>query len=318
MLSLAGLLLCVGGFALVAVALAGGDTARTMTSRIALISPSAPRRAATSMAPMAALTWQERGERALEAIFAFRMQRRWGTSTGPLQLLLIGLVAAVLAWLIARVAFGFGPILLWIATLGAFVLVPRLVLRREQRIADAQFSELLPDAIDMVVRIVRAGLPVGMAIRTVGQESAAPLSTIFLRVAGQAEIGLPLDEALAQIGATVGNADFRFFAVAVALQQTTGGNLAETLETLSQIIRRRRAVRLKSQAATAEVRISAVVLGSIPFVVAGALYILAPAYFDQFFADPRGRVILLLAILCLLMAGLTMRAMIRNALSAAT
>jgi tight adherence protein B len=172
----------------------------------------------------------------------------------------------------------------------------------------------LPDAIDMVVRVVRAGLPVGVAIRTVGQEAEPPLSTVFVKIADQADIGRPLGQALATTSETVGNPDFRFFAVAVALQQATGGNLTATLETLSEIIRRRRAVRLKARAATAEVRISGIVLGAIPFVVAGALLMVAPTYLAPLFADPRGNIILGLALLGLLLAGITMRAMIRNSL----
>ncbi len=125
---------------------------------------------------------------------------------------------------------------------------------------------------------------------------------------------MPLDQAMAKTSEAVGNPDFRFFAVAVALQQSTGGNLAVTLETLSQIIRKRRAVRLKARAATAEVRISAIVLGAIPFFVTGALLFAAPTYLDPLFADPRGNIILGLAVLGLLLAGLTMRAMIRNSL----
>lgn len=166
----------------------------------------------------------------------------------------------------------------------------------------------------MVVRIVRAGLPVAPALRTVGQQGSPPLSTMFARIADQNEIGMPLGEAMARTSDLVGNPDFRFFAVAVALQQSTGGNLATTLETLSQIIRRRRAVRLRAGAATAEVRISAIVLGSIPFFVTGALLLVAPNYLDPLFADPRGNVILGLALLGLLLAGLMIRAMIRNAL----
>jgi tight adherence protein B len=188
------------------------------------------------------------------------------------------------------------------------------VLFRQQRRADRQFAELLPDAIDMVVRVVRAGLPVGVAMRTVGQEAEPPLSTVFVKIADQTDIGLPLDQALATTSDAVGNPDFRFFAVAVALQQATGGNLTVTLEALGQIIRKRRAVRLKAGAATAEVRISGIVLGAIPFVVTGLLLMVAPDYLAPLFADPRGNIILGMAVLGLSLAGITMRAMIRNSL----
>jgi tight adherence protein B len=189
------------------------------------------------------------------------------------------------------------------------------LLSRQQRRADAQFSELLPDAIDMVVRMVRAGLPVGPALRMVGDEGDPPLSTVFTGIANLADIGIPLPEALATTGETVGNADFRFFAVAVALQQATGGNLAVTLETLSEIIRKRRAVRLKAKAATSEIRVSAIVLGAIPFFIVGALLVVSPAYLEPLISDPRGNIIVGAAVLGLLSAFVTMRAMMRSALA---
>jgi tight adherence protein B len=167
----------------------------------------------------------------------------------------------------------------------------------------------------MLVRIVRVGLPVSAAIRTVGRETKPPVSTVFSEVADQTEIGVALNDALARTGAAVGNPDFRFLAVAVALQQATGGNLAATLETLSQIVRKRRAVRLKAMAASAEVRLSAIVLGTMPFVVTAALVLVAPSYLDPLFAEPRGNIILGLALLSLLMAGITMRMIIRKSLT---
>ena len=151
-------------------------------------------------------------------------------------------------------------------------------------------------------------------ISTVGQEAEPPLSTVFVKIADQTDIGLPLDQALATTSDSVDNPDFRFFAVAVALQQATGGNLTVTLETLSQIIRKRRAVRLKARAATSEVRISGIVLGAIPFVVTGLLLTVAPDYLAPLFADPRGNIILGMAVLGLLLAGITMRAMMRDSL----
>jgi tight adherence protein B len=249
----------------------------------------------------------------LRSLFTIRMRRSWGVSANPLYLLLAGIGAAAAIWLLGGVPAYLPGYVRAIGAAGGFFLPPRLILMREQRRSDNQFAELLPDGIDMV-RIVRAGLPVGPAIRTVGQEASPPLSTMFAKVADQTEIGVPLNEAMARTSDAVGNPDFRFSAVAVALQQSTGGNLAAALETLSQIIRRRRAVRLRAGAATAEVRISALVLGSIPFFVMAVLLLVAPNYLDPLFADPRGNVILGLALSGLLLAGITIRAMIRNSL----
>lgn len=262
-----------------------------------------------------ASVWQTWAEHALQAFFTFRMRRSWGISAKPSLLLCVGMAAAIAGWLLASMGLHLPVYLAASTALASFFLLPRIVLIKQQHQSNTKFGELLPDAIDMVVRIVRAGLPVVAAIRTVGKEVRPPLNTVFARIADQTEIGLPLDQALERISGEVGNPDFRFFAVAVALQQSTGGNLTATLETLSQIIRKRRAVRMKARATTAEVKISAIVLGSVPFVVTAALLIVAPSYLDVLFLDSRGNFIVGLALLCLLLAGLTMRTMIRNTLS---
>jgi tight adherence protein B len=307
------ILLLWGGIAMLGAAFLGRQNERNLAGRLDLLKGTpAQRRTVAEPDPVA--RWQSRALDAVQAMFVFRMRRDWGVSHRPVFLLTVGLAAVVCVWLFNRFAMHV-PYLGVLGGGAAFFIVPRLVVMREQRRSDRQFSELLPDAIDMVVRIVRAGMPVGAAVRTVGQEATPPLSTVFARVADQASIGVPFDEALTRIAASIGNADFRFFAVAVALQQLTGGNLAATLESLSTIIRRRRAVILKAHAATAEVRMSAIVLGAIPFVVTGALLLVAPNYLDPLFQDSRGNVILGMAVFLLVAAALSMRTMIKNALA---
>ena len=306
-------LLLGGGLALMAGAVVGDRSERALAGRLDLMKGAPTQRPAVDAEVVP--DRQDRLLSALQSLFAYRMRRSWGVSPRPLFLLAVGFGAAVAIWLLNLVAVHLPGSIGTIGAVAGFFLVPRLIIMREQRRADRDFSEMLPDAIDMVVRIVRAGMPVGAAVRVVAQEANRPLSMIFGRVADQAAIGVPFDEALSRVAAAIGNADFRFFAVAVALQQMTGGNLAATLETLSQIIRRRRAVILKARAASAEVRMSAMVLAAIPFFVTGALLLVAPSYLNLLFSDLRGNVILGLAVFLLLSAGITMRTMIRNALS---
>jgi tight adherence protein B len=252
--------------------------------------------------------------RRVRSLFAYRLARTWGATAKSSYLLTVGGVAAVGLGGIAGIALHLPNYIACLAAVGGFFMLPRFLLKRQQGRADAQFSELLPDAIDMVVRMVRAGLPVGQALRVVGDEADPPLSTVFNGIANLADIGIPLAEALATTGETVGSPDFRFFAVAVALQQTTGGNLAVTLETLSEIIRKRRAVRLKARAATAEIRTSALVLGAIPFFIVGVLLVVSPGYLRPLITDPRGNIIIGAAVLGLLLAFVTMRTMMRTAM----
>ena len=250
----------------------------------------------------------------LRKVFTFRMRRSWGVSASPAYLTAIGSVAAVIMWFAARAALTYRGDVAGLAAAVGFFLGPRLLLAAEQRRAERAFSEQLPDAIDMVVRIVRAGLPVAVAIRTAARETDPPLSTVFAKIADQTEIGMPLNEALDKLSVGLGNPDFRFFAMAVSLQHATGGNLATTLDTLSDIIRKRRAIRMKARATSAEVKISGLVLGAIPFVVVGALLMVAPAYLEPLLADKRGNMILGIAAVSLLSAAIVMRAIIRNSM----
>jgi tight adherence protein B len=131
-------------------------------------------------------------------------------------------------------------------------------------------------------------------------------------VAEQIEIGASIEEALDNASQQIALADFRFFTVAVALQHATGGNLAATLEILSDIIRKRRAVRLKAKATTAEIRVSAYVLGSLPLLIIGALLLIQPGYLSPLFQDPRGHIIIAIAAGLLLLAAISIRQMMRS------
>jgi len=237
----------------------------------------------------------------------------WAVRSSTTRLLFYAAGSALVAIVLFRLVLHL-PIWLWVPiTFAAFIMVPRVIVRQEQHRVEARFMALFPDAIEMVVRMVRAGLPVTSTMRTLGQRAAPPVDTVFAAVADQTEIGIPLEEALANMSEKVDLADFRFFATAVSLQRATGGNLAVTLETLAEIIRKRRAIRMKANAATAEVRISAIVLSCIPFFITGALTLMAPAYLAPLITDPRGNILVGIAIVSLTLAGLTMRWLIRKA-----
>jgi tight adherence protein B len=146
---------------------------------------------------------------------------------------------------------------------------------------------LFPDTIDMVTRMLRAGVPVTGAVREVGNEAPPPVNDVFTSLADQMAIGITFEEALASAGERIGLPDFRFFVVAISLQRATGGNLASTLDILSDIMRKRRAMRLKARATTGEVRMSAYVLGAIPFLVIGGLLLMTPDYLQPLISRTR-------------------------------
>jgi tight adherence protein B len=251
-------------------------------------------------------------DQAMRSIFAAGAPRSWGMKSGALKLILVAAVAALAAWLLTHVALGMP---FWIAaplTAASGYLLPRLLLRREQAQTENAFQEMFPDTVDTVARMLRAGIPISAAVRSIGSEAVAPISTVFGRIADQVEIGARIEEALDTASRQVGLADFRFFAVAITLQYATGGNLVSTLDILSNIIRRRRAVRLKAGAATAEIRVSAYVLGSLPLLIIGGLLLVQPGYLSPLFTDRRGHIILGIAVGGMLFAFLTMRQMMRG------
>jgi tight adherence protein B len=160
--------------------------------------------------------------------------------------------------------------------------------------------------------MLRAGLPATLAIRTVGNDAAPPVAAVFASIADQMRIGVPLGEAIEASSLRIGLPDFRFFSVAVSLQHSTGGNLVQTLDILSQIMRKRRAVRMKAKAVTSEIRLSAYVLGGLPFVTSAAILVIQPNYLTPLFNDPRGQMILAIAVGGLTLSVWAMRMMMKS------
>ena len=231
----------------------------------------------------------------VRSILGFGVSRSWDSELATPMLVIMALGCGVL---VAGVLSVFLHAPLWISApigiLAAFA-PPQMLLRMEQARVQKRFVDIFPDAIDMIVRMLRAGLPMTAAIRVVGMEAASPVKEVFASVGDQMAVGISFDRALIAAGKRIEAEDFRFFTVAAALQQSTGGNLASTLETLSVIIRKRRAGRMKAKAVTAEARMSSYVLGSIPFLIVGALLVVNPAYLAPLITDRRGNFILALA-----------------------
>ena len=305
--------LCIG-------ALAGGAEAvrahfarrAAIKSRLALVATGAEPR----LIPRPTRELFQRGfERAvplIQRLFALDVRRRWGLTVSPLTLVLGALLGGASVWFLLHAMLK-SPV--WLAmslTAIAVAATPRIMLAFEQRKMEALFLERFPDAVDMVVRALRAGIPLTAAVRAVGKEAPPPVDAVFAGLADQTEIGVPLDEALAKAATWITLPDFRFFAVAVALQYATGGNLAATLESLSEIIRKRRIMRLKAKAVTAEVRLSTYILSALPFLVVGGLLVISPGYLKPLLADPRGNWILGGAIGGLLTGLFVMRKMMNS------
>ena len=244
----------------------------------------------------------------LEAAFAAA-----GNRIGLPQLVLTGIAAAALTASAARF-MGFNSVLVIGLSAAAAAAAARYLLRFAQLRYQRRFLDAFPDAIDLIVRAVKAGLPALDAIDLAAREVAAPVGTEFQKVLDDTRIGVAMADALNHAADRIRVPDFRFFVASIVLQRRTGGGLAETLVNLSTLIRQRRTLRLKARALTAESKASAMLISIMPFVAAAGLYLVKPDMMSLLFVDHRGRFMLGIAILSLLLGIATMNAIIRRTL----
>jgi len=178
-----------------------------------------------------------------------------------------------------------------VAVIAAYFL-PKMYLRRKITKRNDQFINMFPDAIDMIVRSVRSGHPLNTAIRMITENMDPPISEEFRRVVDEVAYGRPLVDALHRLGQRIDEPDLQFFIVVLSVQQESGGNLAEILSNLSNIIRKRKQLRLKIKAMTSEGRATGYVLGALPLFMLGILMVMAPDYLQPLFDTTVGNIIL--------------------------
>lgn len=152
-----------------------------------------------------------------------------------------------------------------------------------------KFTDLFPDAIDLMVRGIKAGLPITESIKNAGDEIADPVGTELKRVTDGLRIGRQLDELLWESSERLEMQEFDFFTIALSIQAETGGNLAETLANLSDVLRGRRQLKRKIRALSSEAKASAYIIGSLPFIMTLLIYLTNSAYIISLFVDPRGQ-----------------------------
>jgi len=171
-----------------------------------------------------------------------------------------------------------------------------------------------PDALAMIVRAIRVGVPVIDAVRNVSLAAPSPTAGEFNRLVEQIAIGTPLDEAVTELASRTGLAEYRFFATALSLQTQTGGTLSETLENLADVIRKRAALKARGHAMTAEARASSSILAMLPVVTGIMLYFLNQSYIMILFTDPTGKSFFSAAVISLILGMLSIRAIIKSVL----
>lgn len=149
------------------------------------------------------------------------------------------------------------------------------------------FTVRFPEAIELLVRGLRSGLPISETIGVVGAEMTGPVGEEFRSIADKMKIGRTMDAALQETADRLGTPEFQFFVITIAIQRETGGNLAETLSNLADVLRKRAQMKLKIKAMSSESKASAYIVGSLPFIVSLLVWMVAPDYFGGFFTDQR-------------------------------
>lgn len=168
------------------------------------------------------------------------------------------------------------------------LLFARFLFRRKVKAYREVLFKQIPDSMSLMLRAVRAGLPVVEAIRNVGRESMSPTQDEFARVAGETALGMPVEVAIRRLAERTNIQEYAFFSVIIGLHGQTGGNLSETLENMSDMVRRRLAMVAKGRALSAEGRLSALVMGALPIVVGFLTFFFNPEYLNEFVVNPRG------------------------------
>jgi tight adherence protein B len=171
-----------------------------------------------------------------------------------------------------------------------------------------------PDALAMIVRSVRVGIPVQEAIRAVARESPHPTGPEFTRLVSQISVGVATEDAMLEMAQRAGLPEYRFFATALSLQNQTGGALSEMLENLAEVIRKRVALKAKAHALSSEAKASACILGALPVVTGLALWVLNPNYISMLFTDKTGQALFGSAVVSLVVGMLVIRTIINRSL----
>jgi tight adherence protein B len=293
--------LAVGG---IGFAFAGGGQPATASKRVkAAVNASKPVDRRKQAVDNAALKRKQTNQEALKELTLTEKQSRKRRLSVKGMLAQAGLsVTPTIYWILSGVlgfALAFTGLMLqgWIgAAIGLFVGlfgIPRWVLGFLVGGRQKKFGNQLADAIDVIVRGVKSGLPLGQCLRIIADESPEPLRTEFKMLVDAQAMGVPLDVSLQRMYDRMPLAEVNFFNIVLIIQQKTGGNLSESLGNLSAVLRSRKLMKEKVKALSAEAKASAMIIGALPLFVMGMVYFTRPQYISILFTDPVGNFILI-------------------------
>ena len=230
----------------------------------------------------------------------------WSKNTYYLVCVLVGLGVFVLLTVVSPFglmpAIGFG--------ISGGMLLPHLFVNLKRKRRLKKFGEEFPNAVDVIVRGVKAGLPLVDCLRVIATEAQEPVAGEFREIIEDQTLGLPLAEAVQRLPERIPLAEANFFAIVIAIQARTGGSLAEALSNLSKVLRDRKKMSAKIKAMSAEAKASAGIIGALPVVVAILVYLTSPDYILLLFQTTTGNIVLGVCAIWMLMGVMVMRKMI--------
>jgi tight adherence protein B len=290
--------LAIGGVAWVFLyPLLSGE--RKAERRVASVTRSQP------LASRPSRTAQKPRREQVEGVLKELEERRKMAKRPPLSVRLsqAGLNWSKRRFLITSVGLGFAAFLIAL-TLGAGLLaslalafaagagVPTWLLKFLKKRREARFLNSLPDAVDVIVRGIKAGLPLLDSLKLIASEGVEPTKSEFRGIIETQTIGIPIGEACLKLYERIPVSEANFFGIVISIQQRAGGNLSEALGNLSRVLRDRKKMKAKIQAMSMEAKASASIIGALPIVVMSLVWFTSPAYIELLWTDPLGRIML--------------------------
>lgn len=233
---------------------------------------------------------EERQKKAKRPPLSVRLDQaglRWSKRTYIAISVAIGFAALIIGYvvnggIIPPLAFGFA---------GGFG-IPIWLLKFLKKRREAKFLDGLPDAVDVIVRGIKAGLPLLDSMKLIANEAPEPIRSEFRSIIDTQTIGIPLGEACLRLYERIPVPEANFFGIVVSIQQRAGGNLSEALGNLSRVLRDRKKMKAKIKAMSQEAKASAAIIGALPIIVMALVWFTSPAYIDLLWTDAHGRVML--------------------------
>lgn len=250
---------------------------------------------------------QKTKKKKAKALASRMIQADW--SMKPQTFMIISLIIAVIT---GGLPFALGMKPLFCLGLGVALGfgLPRFILNSAIARRQKKFTAHFADAMDIIVRGVRTGLPLGDCLKIIAHESPNPLGAEFRRVVEGESIGIPLEVCLEQMYERMPISEVNFFSTVLNIQKTTGGNLGESLANLASVLRGRKLLREKIKALSAEAKMSAIIIGVLPVAVGALVTVIAPDYMVELYTTPTGHRNLMIGAGMMVVGTLMMRKMI--------